>query len=149
MIPKDNKKEPVTKLVKQKENNLTTKKEDTKKNIIFSPIKVGKNSNLNQNEKNKKEYKRNNISSIVGKKVVKFENNIKDKKKTVAPVTTPMKKLGPEKTNVNRIKKPITTPIKKFLRTLFNKFKVFCVYFPDFEAIKVLSKSNNIAFINV
>lgn len=31
IIPKDNKKEPVTKLVKQKENNLTIKKEDIKK----------------------------------------------------------------------------------------------------------------------
>ena len=114
IIPKDNKKEPVTKLVKQKENNLTIKKEDIKKNIIFSPIKVEKKPNLNQTE-NKKEYKRNNISTGIGKKVVKYENNIKDKKKTVAPITTPMKKLGPEKTNVNRIIKPITTPIKKLV----------------------------------
>jgi hypothetical protein len=84
MIPKDNKKEPVTKLVKQKENNLTSKKEDTKKNIIFYPIKVDKNPNLNQTE-DKKEYKKNIISSVIGKKVVKFDNNIKDKKRLLNP----------------------------------------------------------------
>ena len=123
MIPKDNKKEPVTKLVKQKENNLTTKKEDTKKNIIFSPNKVEKKPNLIQTE-NKKEYKRNNISSGLGKKVVKYENNLKDKKKTNAPITTPMKKIGPEKTNVNRIIKPITTPIKKLVNKKEERKKV-------------------------
>ena len=144
MIPKGNKKEPVTKLVKQKENNLTSKKEDKKKNIIFSPIRIEKKQNLNQTE-NKKEYKKNKISSsVIGKKVLKFENNIKDKTNAVAPITTPMKKLGPEKTNVDRIIKPITTSIRKLVNKKEEKKGIVTSIFKSdkkYENKKNLAKS--------
>lgn len=112
MIPRDIKKEPVSKLVKQKENNLTSKKDVSNKHVVFSSIKVNKKPNLNQTE-NKKEYKKNNIPSGLGKKVEKNGSNIKDKKKAVKPITTPIKKFGFEKASVNRSIKPITTPAKK------------------------------------